>query len=69
LVVEWRALTEALLDQLAPLVRQSLGFNETELPLVKVLEAGTWALGRKLAIEQRPDGSPPFKIVSDGTVF
>jgi uncharacterized protein DUF1688 len=69
LVVEWRALTVALLDQLAPLVRRSLGFNETELPLGKILEGGTWALGRQLAFEQRPDDSLPLKIVSDGTVF
>jgi hypothetical protein len=69
LVVEWRALTVDLLDQLAPLVRQSLGFNDTEFPLGKILEGGTWALGRQLAIEQRPDGSSPLKIVSDGTVF
>jgi hypothetical protein len=69
LVVEWRALTVALLDQLAPLVRQLLGFNETEFPLGKLLEGGSWALGRQIAIEQRPDGSSPLKILSDGTVF
>jgi uncharacterized protein DUF1688 len=69
LVVEWRALTIALLDRLAPLVRQSLGLNETELSLGSMLEGGTWALGRQLAFEHRPDGSPPLKILSDGTVF
>jgi hypothetical protein len=68
-IVEWRALTVALLDRLAPLVRQSLGLNETNLPLGKILEGGTWALGRQLAINRRPDGSPPLKILSDGTVF
>jgi len=30
------------------LVRQSLGFSETNLPLGKILEGGTWALGRQL---------------------
>jgi hypothetical protein len=69
LVVEWRALTVGLLDQLAPLVRQSLGFNQTELPLGKILEGGTWTLGRQLAFVRRPDGSSPLKILSDGTVF
>jgi hypothetical protein len=69
LVVEWRALTVALLDQLAPLVRQSLGLADTDLPLSRILEGGTWALGRKLALDRRPDGSPPLNIASDGTVF
>jgi folate-dependent phosphoribosylglycinamide formyltransferase PurN len=39
------------------------------LPLVKVLEGGTWAAGRRIARERRPDGAPPLAIVSDGTVF
>ena len=29
----------------------------------------TWAAGRRLARERRPDGSPPIAVVSDGTVF
>jgi hypothetical protein len=43
--------------------------NAKSLPLAKVLEGGTWASGRALARERRPDGSPPIKVVSDGTVF
>jgi hypothetical protein len=39
------------------------------LPLAKILEGGTWATGRVLAREKRTDGSPPIKVVSDGTVF
>ena len=39
------------------------------LPLAKILQGGTWAAGRLLARERRADGSPPVKIVSDGTVF
>jgi hypothetical protein len=69
LVVEWRALTVALLDQLADIVRQKLNMDATTLPLAKVLEGGTWAAGRAIARELRPDGSPPVKVISDGTVF
>ncbi len=65
-IVEWRALTVALLDEMAPLVRQSLG--RPELPLACILEGGTWAAGRALAAERR-GGSPPVKVESDGTVF
>jgi hypothetical protein len=66
LVVEWRALTVALLDELAPRVRQLLGVPD--LPFACVLEGGTWAAGRELAAELR-DGAPPLTINSDGTVF
>ncbi len=69
LVVEWRALTVTLLDELAVLVRQRLGRTADELPLACVLEGGTWAAGRQIAAEKRPDGSPPLHIDSDGTVF
>lgn len=69
LVVEWRSLTVALLDRLAQTVRQRLGKDATSLPLARILEGGTWAAGRALAFEQRPDGSPPVKVISDGTVF
>ena len=69
LVVEWRALTVALLDRLAELIRQRLGQDAKSLPLAKILEGGTWATGRKLAFERRTDGSPPLKVISDGTVF
>ncbi|MBC7378679.1 MAG: URC4/urg3 family protein [Burkholderiaceae bacterium] len=67
-IVEWRALTVALLDELAPLVRGHLGLTETQMPLACVLEGGTWAAGRVLAQRLR-DGTPPLNIVSDGTVF
>jgi uncharacterized protein DUF1688 len=69
LVVEWRALTVALLDRVADLVRERLGLSAADFPLAKVLEGGTWATGRRLARERRADGSPPLSIVSDGTVF
>jgi len=69
LVVEWRALTVALLDRLADLVRGELGMDSQPLPLARVLQGGTWVAGRNVAKSRRPDGSPPLKIVSDGTVF
>lgn len=69
LVIEWRALTLALLDRLAVLVRQSLGLDAEQMPLARVLEGGTWRAGRAIALEKRPDGSPPLQIDSDGTVF
>jgi hypothetical protein len=68
LVVEWRALTVALLDELAPLVRRQLGLDEASMPLACVLEGGTWAAGRALAQRLR-GGLPPLTIASDGTVF
>jgi hypothetical protein len=69
LVVEWRALTIALLDRIAPLVRDKLGLDAAALPLAKVLEGGTWATGRRLAAEKREGGAPPLTVISDGTVF
>jgi hypothetical protein len=69
LVVEWRALTVALLDRIADGVRHRLKLDATSLPLAKILEGGTWAAGRRLARERRADASPPVKIISDGTVF
>ena len=69
LVVGWRALTVALIDRLAPLVRDRLHLDAEQLPLAAVLEGGTWAAGRRIAREKRPDGGPPLKIESDGTVF
>jgi hypothetical protein len=68
-VVGWRALTVALLDRIAPMVRERLGVSARDFPLACVLEGGTWAAGRKIARELRPDGGPPLKVISDGTVF
>jgi len=68
-IVEWRALTVALLDRIAQHVRLHFGLDAARLPLVKVLEAGTWFAGRALAAERRPGGGPPIAVQSDGTVF
>lgn len=68
-VVEWRALTVALLDRIADPLRRRLGKPRAELPLASLLEGGTWAAGRRIAAERRPGGPPPLNIISDGTVF
>jgi hypothetical protein len=69
LVIEWRALTLALLDRTARLVRDMAGVSSAQLPLACILEGGTWRAGRAIALEARSDGSPPLRIDSDGTVF
>lgn len=67
-IVEWRALTVALIDLLAPRVRAQLGPVADTMPLAAILEGGTWAAGRELA-QARRSGEPPFRVISDGTVF
>lgn len=69
LVVEWRALTVALLDRVAADLRARLRLDAAAFPLAKVLEAGTWRAGREIAASLREDASPPLQIISDGTVF
>jgi hypothetical protein len=68
-IVEWRALTVILLDKIAATVREKLGMSPEELPLVKILQGGTWTAGRKIAAELRMGGTLPIQIESDGTVF
>ena len=68
-IVAWRALTVALLDRLAPMVRDRLGVSPAELPLACLLQGGTWEAGRRVARQRRSDGSPPLVVISDGTVF
>jgi hypothetical protein len=65
-IIEWRALTVYLLDQTAERVRNLLG---QEISLPRVLEGGTWHVGRELAYERSPSGESPLTINSDGTVF
>jgi len=68
-VVEWRALTVALLDRLAAGVRDRIGKTPQEFPLARVLEGGSWTAGREIARERRPDGAPPLTVISEGTLF
>jgi hypothetical protein len=67
-IVEWRALTVALMDEVAREVRGQLRVSEESMPLACVLEGGTWAAGRELAQRHR-QGLPPLQVASDGTVF
>lgn len=43
-IVEWRAMTVALLDVIAGEVRDIISATEEQLPLAKVLESGTWTV-------------------------
>lgn len=64
LIVEWRALTVALLDELTPLVAARTGS-----PSAMLIELGMWSAGREIAAQKRPRGVSPLAIESDGTVF
>ena len=69
LIIEWRALTIYLLDLLAEIIRKDLGKTSEELPLVKILEGGTWLAGRRIAQTLRDGATAPILLDSDGTVF
>ena len=69
LIVEWRALTVALMDPLVGLVREKLGLDSS-FAMPQLLQGGTWSAGRKVAHASRPpDGPPPIAVAADGTVF
>lgn len=68
-VVEWRALTLALLDELADIIRTRLKKDGENLPLARILQGGTWSAGRKIAKKLRRDAGSPIKLDSDGTIF
>ena len=66
-IVEWRALTVALLDVLYEEVLSRIG---THLTIAQMLEAGSWKSGREVAAKLRPSTkSSPILIRSDGTLF
>jgi hypothetical protein len=69
LIVEWRALTVALMDLLVDPVRRALGLDAA-FTIPKMLQGGTWTAGRKIARALRPpDGPSPIPVAADGTVF
>ena len=69
LVVEWRALTVALMDRLVELVRGELALGAA-FAMPHLLQGGTWRAGRKIALALRPPHGPsPIPISPDGTVF
>lgn len=67
-IVEWRALTVALMDRLREATRRRLGV--ASLSMSQLLQGGTWSAGRAVAAHLRPpDGPPPIAVKADGTVF
>jgi hypothetical protein len=67
-IVEWRALTVALMDRLREATRRRLGV--ASLSLSQLLQGGTWSAGRAIAAQLRPPhGPPPIAVQADGTVF
>jgi Protein of unknown function (DUF1688) len=69
LVVEWRALTIAMMESLLGLVRARLDLGSS-FAMPQLLQGGTWTAGRKIAMSLRPpEGPPPIAVAADGTVF
>lgn len=69
-IVEWRAMTVALLDTLHKLIAARYAEKGIHLSMTQMLEAGTWKGGRELAAEYRPETkSSPIVIQGDGTLF
>ena len=71
LIIEWRALTVTLIDDLAHEVRLLLeqnGHDARSLPLACILEGGTWAAGRRHA-ERLRAGRPPLTVDTAGSLF
>ena len=69
-IVEWRAMTVALLDKLHGLVNNHFSSQGVTLSMAQMLEAGTWKGGRELAAQHRPrTKSSPILIEGDGTLF
>lgn len=69
-IVEWRAMTVALLDELFTLVSTHFARFGVTLTMAQMLEAGTWKGGRELAAQHRPlTKSSPILIDGDGTLF
>jgi hypothetical protein len=70
-IVEWRAMTVALLDELHGIISKRFKdkYNVT-LTMAQMLEAGSWKSGRELAAARRPKTrSSPILIQGDGTLF
>ncbi|PJF18226.1 putative DUF1688 domain-containing protein [Paramicrosporidium saccamoebae] len=69
-IIEWRALTVALMDRLIALMRGRLKVSPESFSFPKFFVAGSWKAGRELAKQLRPaTGGPPISIDSDGTLF
>lgn len=72
LVVGWRSMTVALLDRLAPMVRERLGVSAEDFPLARVLEGAPGpraggSPGRSGRMAARRSPSSPTARFSEGT--
>ncbi len=67
-LIEWRALTVTLQDELAQRVRAQMGLSAAQLPLAAVL-TGAVAAGRELAAEKRRGGTAALQMDSEGGLF
>ena len=54
-------MTVALLDRMAPLVRERLGVGAADFPLARMLEGGSWVAGRRIAAERRAGRRPALQ--------
>jgi hypothetical protein len=69
-IVEWRALTVALLDEVYGIIKKEMDEQGVEFSMAQMLEAGSWKSGRELAAKMRPETkSSPILIDGDGTLF
>ncbi|KAH6669692.1 hypothetical protein F5X68DRAFT_216014 [Plectosphaerella plurivora] len=69
-MVEWRAMTVVLLDELHGELKKRFAKDGVVLSLAQMLEAGSWKTGRELAAKYRPETcSSPILIAGDGTLF
>ncbi|KAH6887409.1 hypothetical protein B0T10DRAFT_562631 [Thelonectria olida] len=69
-IVEWRAMTVALLDELHSIIGATFAKEGVSLSMAQMLEAGSWKSGRELAAKYRPDTkSSPILVIGDGTLY
>jgi hypothetical protein len=69
-IVEWRAMTVALLDRLHVLISKRFAEKGIAITMAQMLEAGSWKAGREIAARLRPSTkSSPILIDGDGTIF
>ncbi|MBS0350307.1 MAG: DUF1688 family protein [Proteobacteria bacterium] len=59
-----------MLEKLATIIRNKLGIaHSKDLPLIHILQGGTWQVGRAMAFKRSLTGEPPLRYVSNGVVF
>lgn len=66
-IIEWRALTVALLDEL--LLQWNKRYPQQRLNLAQLLQGGTWSAGREIARKLRKEGGSPLLVASKGSLF